>query len=98
MFQEVLIHIWESLDSFKGNSQIITWIYRSAVNTCLGYARTEKRRRKVFDETKDVDFETVSDQTAGGDAAQMEEDVRRLYVGLRMKSDFFTLAALTLLL
>mgnify|MGYP001224164300 CR=1 FL=1 len=84
VFQELLINIWESLDSFKGNSQIGTWIYRIAVNTCLGYARTEKRRRKVFDETKEVDFETVSDQTAGGDAAQMEEDVRRLYDCINM--------------
>jgi RNA polymerase sigma-70 factor (ECF subfamily) len=84
VFQEALINIWEGLGSFKGNSQISTWIYRIAVNTCLGYSRSEKRRRKVFDETKEVDFETVSDQTGGGDPAQMEEDVRRLYDCINM--------------
>jgi RNA polymerase sigma-70 factor (ECF subfamily) len=79
VYQEVLINIWGSLESFKGNSQIGTWIYRIAVNTCLGYARNENRRRKVFDENKKVDFEAIPDQTAGGPSAEMEEDLRRLY-------------------
>jgi RNA polymerase sigma factor (sigma-70 family) len=79
VFQEVLINIWESLDSFKGNSQLSTWIYRVAVNTCLGYSRSENRRRKVFDETRKVDFETVPDQAVTGNSEELEEDLRRLY-------------------
>jgi RNA polymerase sigma-70 factor, ECF subfamily len=79
VFQEVLINIWESLDSFKGNSQLSTWIYRVAVNTCLGYSRSESRRRKVFDETRQVDFETVPDQEGTGNSEELEEDLRRLY-------------------
>jgi RNA polymerase sigma-70 factor, ECF subfamily len=79
VFQEVLINIWESLDSFKGTSQLSTWIYRVAVNTCLGYSRSENRRRKVFDESKKVDFETVPDQEGTGNSEELEEDLRRLY-------------------
>jgi RNA polymerase sigma-70 factor, ECF subfamily len=79
VFQEVLINVWESLGSFKGEAHISTWIYRIAVNTCLGYVRSEKRRRNLLDETIEVDSETVPDQAGAGDSAAMEEDIRRLY-------------------
>jgi len=48
MYQEVLINIWKSMDSFRGEAQISTWIYRVAVNTALGFANKEIRRQKVF--------------------------------------------------
>ncbi len=48
MYQEVLINIWKSLDSFRGEAQISTWIYRVAVNTALGFTNKEIRRQKVF--------------------------------------------------
>jgi Sigma-70 region 2/Domain of unknown function (DUF4177) len=44
VYQEVLFHLWKSLDSFEGRSQVSTWVYRVTVNTCLGYLRAEKRR------------------------------------------------------
>ena len=34
-YQEALIRIWEQLHSFKGQSNISTWIYRVTVNSCL---------------------------------------------------------------
>ncbi|HNZ42282.1 MAG TPA: RNA polymerase sigma factor [Bacteroidales bacterium] len=42
--QEVLINIWRSLDNFRGDSAISTWIYRIAVNTSLNYIMKENRR------------------------------------------------------
>lgn len=35
LYQEILVNIWKSLDSFRGEAQIGTWIYRIAVNTSL---------------------------------------------------------------
>ncbi len=32
LFQEVVFQIWKSLDSFKGNSGIDTWVYKIALN------------------------------------------------------------------
>ncbi len=37
MFQEILVNIWKSLENFRGDSAISTWIYRVAVNTSLTY-------------------------------------------------------------
>jgi RNA polymerase sigma-70 factor (ECF subfamily) len=33
-----LVNIWKSLDKFRGDSDISTWIYRIAVNTSLSFA------------------------------------------------------------
>lgn len=35
--QEVLIKIYKSLDNFKGDSSIYTWIYKITINTCKSY-------------------------------------------------------------
>lgn len=53
MYQEVLINIWKSLETFKGNSEIGTWIYRIAVNTSLTFAGKQYKRMKL-----NVDVET----------------------------------------
>ncbi|MBC8004178.1 MAG: sigma-70 family RNA polymerase sigma factor [Verrucomicrobia bacterium] len=37
MHQEILVNIWKSLDKFRGESAISTWIYRIAVNTSLSF-------------------------------------------------------------
>ena len=44
--QEVFIKIWESLDSFRGESNISTWIYRISVNTCLLYLRKQSSKKE----------------------------------------------------
>ena len=40
LIQEVVLNIWKSFDSFKGEALIGTWIYRIILNICLrkGYA------------------------------------------------------------
>jgi RNA polymerase sigma factor (sigma-70 family) len=79
VFQEVLIHIWEGLDRFEQKSQLSTWIYRIAVNTCLGYVRGQTRRRKVFDERSSIDEETLRDDTSTEAAEEGEREISRLY-------------------
>jgi len=37
LFQEVIFQIWKSLESFKGQSSINTWVYKITINVCLRY-------------------------------------------------------------
>lgn len=39
LFQEVLINLWKGIGSFKERSNIRTWIYRIALNTCISSQR-----------------------------------------------------------
>jgi RNA polymerase sigma-70 factor (ECF subfamily) len=47
IYQEILVNIWKSLDSFRGDALESTWIYRIALNTAMGFAGKEFRRMKI---------------------------------------------------
>ncbi|WP_019039086.1 RNA polymerase sigma factor [Psychroflexus tropicus] len=40
--QEIFIKVWKHMNKFEGKSQVSTWIYRIAVNTCLNALRKNK--------------------------------------------------------
>lgn len=42
--QEILIQLWKSYQTFKGNSVFSTWMYRVAINTAITYLKKEKQR------------------------------------------------------
>ena len=45
LFQEVLCNLWRGYGSFRGESEISTWVWRVAFNTCISVDR--KRRRSI---------------------------------------------------
>lgn len=48
LFQEVLIHIWQSMHSFKSKSLLSTWIFRIALNVCLRFRSKDIKKQKRF--------------------------------------------------
>jgi len=48
LFQKVVFQIWKSLDSFKGKSEVNTWVYKITLNVCL---RSKMRLDKSNDKT-----------------------------------------------
>ena len=42
------MNIWRSLETFRGESAVSTWIYRIAINTSLGFVGKEKRRIRLM--------------------------------------------------
>ena len=47
LYQEILLQIWKSLDSYKGAAMINTWVYRIAVNTAITYNNQFSKDRYV---------------------------------------------------
>src|SRR5687768_10181819 len=43
LFQEIALQVWNSVDSFRGDAAVTTWIYRIALNTALAWRRKETR-------------------------------------------------------
>ena len=78
VFQEVLIHVWEGLERFEGRSQIGTWIYRIAVNTCFGFFRSEGRRTKVFERGYGPEASAVPDAPPDTAIARLYGCIHRL--------------------
>ncbi|HED37709.1 MAG TPA: sigma-70 family RNA polymerase sigma factor [Ignavibacteria bacterium] len=54
LFQEVIYAIWKSISTFKGNSNIDTWIYKITLNVCL--RSKQKLDKKNF---KTVHLESI---------------------------------------
>lgn len=44
--QEVFMQAFESIGSFKGESQISTWLYRITVTKCLDHLRKKTRKKR----------------------------------------------------
>jgi len=43
-FQEVVLQLWKSYDSFRGDAKASTWVYRVALNVCLSQLKLRKRQ------------------------------------------------------
>ncbi len=41
LFQEIAVQVWRSVDAFRGESSVPTWMYRVALNTALAWTRKE---------------------------------------------------------
>lgn len=45
LFQEVVLQLWRSYSSYKGDSKITTWMYRIALNTAISsFRKTSKQQ------------------------------------------------------
>lgn len=61
LFQEVLVNLWKGFDSFEHRSDIKTWIYRIALNTCITLDR-KKRRAATERLTMDINLFEDNDE------------------------------------
>jgi RNA polymerase sigma factor (sigma-70 family) len=70
--QETFIKVWKHRNSFKGKSSIDTWIYRIAVNVCLGDLR---KSRKSITINEDLLSNSVYDDNKNDD----EKNIKKMY-------------------
>lgn len=61
LFQEILIHLWQGFDTFRGESKVDTWIYRVSMNTCISADRKRKSRGERVPLSVDIDLYTDQD-------------------------------------
>ncbi|MCW3108296.1 MAG: sigma-70 family polymerase sigma factor [Segetibacter sp.] len=47
ILQNLFIKVWKSLENFREDSQLYTWLYRIATNECLTFLEQQKRRSSV---------------------------------------------------
>jgi RNA polymerase sigma-70 factor (ECF subfamily) len=46
LFQEIAIQVWRSVEAFRGDSSVPTWMYRVALNTAIAWTRREDRHQR----------------------------------------------------
>ena len=45
--QDIFIQLWKGFESFRGDSQVKTWVYRVALNTAISYQRKKISEKKL---------------------------------------------------
>jgi len=82
MYQEVLVNIWKSLDNFRGDAAITTWIYRVAVNTSLTFTDKAYRQMKLMVNGDTQNLSTVVDEESLKEKLIQEHQLNRLQTEL----------------
>lgn len=59
LFQEIMVQLWRSFPSFRGESQFSSWMYRVALNVAIQDFRKIKKRELIF--FKSYEFMDVED-------------------------------------
>ncbi len=61
LFQEVLIQLWKSYASYRGEAKFSTWMYRVSFNVAIQHLR--KQKRKPLEISLTDKFEKIPDQS-----------------------------------
>lgn len=80
LFQEIMVQLWRSFPSFRGESQFSTWMYRVALNVAIQDFRKIKKRRLIFFESYElIDLEdVVYDDTEDEQLLKLHQAIRYL--------------------
>ncbi|MFY0690078.1 MAG: sigma-70 family RNA polymerase sigma factor [Cyclobacteriaceae bacterium] len=74
LFQEVTYQIWKSLPSFDERSNVNTWVYRIALNVCMGFQqRSSKNENPIRLESIHFEAPSITPET------EQEERYEALY-------------------
>jgi RNA polymerase sigma-70 factor (ECF subfamily) len=82
LFQEVVLQLWKSFATFRGEAKITTWMYRIALNTAISGYRKQTRNLKTED-LREMHF-NLSEHVHGDDR---EEDLQKLQWAIRQLSE-----------
>lgn len=58
LFQDILINLWKSYPSFRGDSKFSTWMYRVSLNVAI--QRLRKTNKKKEDATQPINFDEIA--------------------------------------
>lgn len=75
LFQEIVLQLWRSWDSYKGNAKLTTWMYRVALNTAITLFR-KKTKSPATDELLESHAKIFPEDLA---EKQQAEEVALLY-------------------
>lgn len=92
LYQEIVIQLWKSFTSFRGEAKFSTWMYRIALNTAISNLRKQSRKvalsfpEFIPTEQADTDEEKIKEEklkemyTAISRLTEVEKAIVMLYL------------------
>ena len=78
VFQDIVLQLWKSFETFRGDSKISTWIYRVSLNTILTRVRNEKKK---------IISESIGTNEAMYAKSMVDDNTELLYIVLQTLKD-----------
>lgn len=85
--QELMLQVWMSLGSFRGQSKPSTWVYRVCLNTALTWHRGTVRRERHFEPGADLG-KLAETGASPADIVGQKEFLDHLYGGIQQLARF----------
>jgi RNA polymerase sigma-70 factor, ECF subfamily len=81
LFQEIVLQLWKSFHTFRGEAKITTWMYRIALNTAISGLRKQKRSLNT-EELEERHF-NITDNNPDN----QEENIQKLHRCIRQLTE-----------
>ncbi len=78
MYQEILTNIWKSLDNFRGDAKLSTWVYRIAVNVSVSYTSKSFKESNLYVNADDDNWGQIIADSNPEDALKKEQQAEDL--------------------
>jgi RNA polymerase sigma-70 factor, ECF subfamily len=79
LFQEIVLQLWKSFHTFRGDSKITTWMYRIALNTAISALRKQNRKIKTQDlEDRHFNISDFSNDITEENSQKLQWAIRQL--------------------
>ncbi len=86
--QEAMVRIWRSLESYRGECALESWVYRIAANCCMDWLRKKKRDRSVSVEPlREQGFDPADDAPGTEEQVVQKDERHRLREAIRQLPD-----------
>ncbi len=85
--QDVFITVYDKLTEFRAEAKVSTWLYRIAVNRCIDFDRTRKRKKRfaflssIFGSKNELQID-VPDFNHPGVIMEQREELKQLFDAL----------------
>ena len=77
--QETMIRIWRSLENYRGECALESWVYRIAANCCMDFLRKKKRDQSVsMEPLKEQGFDPADPSPGTEEQVVAAEEKKRL--------------------
>lgn len=91
LFQEVAIQVWRSVDAYRSDSSVPTWMYRIALNAAISWTRKQDRHKRGKQPLE------IADGLLTAPAAEADPRVEWLYRQIAQLKDMDRAVALLML-
>ena len=80
--QEIILQLWKSFPSFKGESKFSTWMYRVAFNTAITNIKKSKRH-PIFETFSNIEYK-IPDRE---EIYYLNDEINQLYTAISKLND-----------